>query len=96
MTQPHDRKQETIDLLSRLSQDRHHQPAGKRDGRRPFFADIFKKEGIAHTIWESKPGRGSIMARIPRDPGAKTPDPGPLALMHHSDVVPADPCRVEL
>ena len=90
MTQPHDRDKETIDLLSAYLRIDTTNPPGNETVAAQFLAEIFKKEGIAHTIWESKPGRGSIMARIPRDPGAQPPDPGPLVLMHHSDVVPAD------
>lgn len=91
MTQPQDWKQETIDLICAYLRINTTNPPGNETAAASFFADIFKREGIAHAIWESKPGRGSIMARIPRNPGAKTPDPGPLVLMHHSDVVPADP-----
>jgi acetylornithine deacetylase/succinyl-diaminopimelate desuccinylase-like protein len=90
MAQPRDWKQETIDLISTYLRINTTNPPGDETAAASFFADIFKGEGIAHTVWESKPGRGSIMARIPRDAGAKTPDPGALVLMHHSDVVPAD------
>jgi acetylornithine deacetylase/succinyl-diaminopimelate desuccinylase-like protein len=91
MTQPHDRDKETIDLTSAYIRINTTNPPGNETAAASFFAEIFKREGIVHTVWESKPGRGSIMARINRDPGAKAPDPGPLMLMHHSDVVPADP-----
>ncbi len=90
MKEPGDWKQETIDLTCAYLRINTTNPPGNETAAAAFFADIFKKEGIAYTIWESKPGRGSIMAKIPRDPGAKTPDPGPLVLMHHSDVVPAN------
>jgi acetylornithine deacetylase/succinyl-diaminopimelate desuccinylase-like protein len=89
MTQPQDRNKEIVDLLSAYLRINTTNPPGNETAAAAFLAEIFKKEGIAHTIWESKPGRGSIMARIPRDPGASSPDPGPLVLMHHSDVVPA-------
>ncbi len=90
MAQPKDWKQETIDLICAYLRIDTTNPPGNETAAASFFADIFSKEGIAHTVWESKPGRGSIMARIPRDGGAKAPDPGALVLMHHSDVVPAE------
>lgn len=90
MTQSRDHDKETIDLLSAYLRINTSNPPGNETAAASFFAEIFKEAGIPHTIWESKPGRGSIVARIARDPGAKSPDPGPLALMHHSDVVPAD------
>jgi acetylornithine deacetylase/succinyl-diaminopimelate desuccinylase-like protein len=89
MTQPHDVKQETIDLICAYLRINTTNPPGNETAAASFFADIFKKEGIAYTVWESKPGRGSIMAKIGRDPNATSPDPGALVLMHHSDVVPA-------
>jgi acetylornithine deacetylase/succinyl-diaminopimelate desuccinylase-like protein len=90
MAQAQDWKQEAIDLISAYLRINTTNPPGNETAAASFFADIFKKEGIAHTVWESAPGRGSIMARIPRDPGSKAADPGALVLMHHSDVVPAD------
>jgi acetylornithine deacetylase/succinyl-diaminopimelate desuccinylase-like protein len=50
-----------------------------------FFAKIFDAEGIPYEIAESAPGRGNIWARLK---GGSEPA---LVLLHHMDVVPADP-----
>lgn len=50
-----------------------------------FFAKIFDAEGIPYEIAESAPGRGNIWARL--DGGTEPA----LVLLHHMDVVPADP-----
>jgi acetylornithine deacetylase/succinyl-diaminopimelate desuccinylase-like protein len=50
-----------------------------------FFAEIFEREGIPYEIAESAPGRGNIWARLEGGD-----EPG-LVLLHHMDVVPADP-----
>jgi acetylornithine deacetylase/succinyl-diaminopimelate desuccinylase-like protein len=50
-----------------------------------FFARIFAQEGIAFDTASSAPGRGNIWARLK---GGSAPA---LVLLHHMDVVPADP-----
>jgi len=50
-----------------------------------FFASIFDAEGIPYEIAESAPGRGNIWARLE---GGDAPA---IVLLHHMDVVPADP-----
>jgi len=50
-----------------------------------FFAEIFEAEGIPWEIAESAPGRGNVWARLE---GGNEPA---LVLLHHMDVVPADP-----
>jgi acetylornithine deacetylase/succinyl-diaminopimelate desuccinylase-like protein len=50
-----------------------------------FFAGIFEAEGIPYETAESAPGRGNVWAWL--DGGD---EPG-LVLLHHMDVVPADP-----
>ncbi len=50
-----------------------------------FFAEVFDREGIPYEIAESAPGRGNIWARLEGGD-----EPG-LVLLHHMDVVPADP-----
>jgi acetylornithine deacetylase/succinyl-diaminopimelate desuccinylase-like protein len=51
-----------------------------------FLASVLSDEGIEHVILESQPGRGNIVARLKGDGRA-----GPLLLMAHLDVVPAEP-----
>ncbi len=60
-------------------------PPGNESEAVAFFADIFEREGIAYQIVTPEPGRGSILARL-----AGGPAPG-IVLLHHMDVVPADP-----
>ncbi|MFQ5705076.1 MAG: M20/M25/M40 family metallo-hydrolase [Gemmatimonadales bacterium] len=50
-----------------------------------FFAKLLEKEGIPYESAESAPGRGNIWARL------KGGDKPALVLLHHMDVVPADP-----
>lgn len=52
-----------------------------------FFAEIFAAHGIEHEVIEVAPGRANIWARLP---GGEQPA---LLLLHHMDVVPADPSR---
>ncbi len=59
-------------------------PGNEMEGAR-FFAEIFDREGLAWEIVEPAPGRGNIVARLP---GGAAPA---VILLHHIDVVPADP-----
>ncbi len=60
-------------------------PPGNEIAGARFLAAIFDAEGIPYEMAESAPGRGNIWARL--DGGD---EPG-LVLLHHIDVVPADP-----
>ena len=60
-------------------------PPGNEIAGAKFFAAIFEAEGIPYEMVESAPGRGNIWARL--DGG----DNPALLLLHHIDVVPADP-----
>ena len=62
-------------------------PPGKEALGAAFFADIFAAHGIEHEVIEVAPGRANIWARLP---GGEQPA---LLLLHHMDVVPADPSR---
>ena len=59
-------------------------PGNEIDGAR-FLAGIFEAEGIPYEMAESAAGRGNIWARLS---GGNEPA---LVLLHHIDVVPADP-----
>jgi acetylornithine deacetylase/succinyl-diaminopimelate desuccinylase-like protein len=63
-------------------------PPGNETPAAEFLAAILQEAGLETTTLESAPGRGNLIARLPgraRDPG------GALCLLHHLDVVPADP-----
>ncbi len=60
-------------------------PPGNEAETMKFFAKIFTQEGIPFDTASSAPGRGNIWARIK---GGSEPA---LVLLHHMDVVPADP-----
>lgn len=60
-------------------------PPGNEIAGARFLAAIFEAEGIPYEMVESAPGRGNIWARLEGGD-----EPG-LLLLHHIDVVPADP-----
>jgi len=60
-------------------------PPGNETKTAEFFARIFTQEGIPFDTASSAPGRGNIWARLK---GGSEPA---LVLLHHMDVVPADP-----
>jgi acetylornithine deacetylase/succinyl-diaminopimelate desuccinylase-like protein len=63
-------------------------PPGDERKAADYLASVLAKEGIEHRIFESKPGRASLVARV-RGNGKRAP----LLLNGHLDVVPADPER---
>ncbi len=60
-------------------------PPGNEVESMRWFARIFQQEGIPFDTASSAPGRGNIWARLK---GGSQPA---LVLLHHMDVVPADP-----
>jgi acetylornithine deacetylase/succinyl-diaminopimelate desuccinylase-like protein len=60
-------------------------PPGNEDQTMRFFARILADEGIPFDTASSAPGRGNVWARLK---GGREPA---LVLLHHMDVVPADP-----
>ena len=61
-------------------------PPGNEIEAARFFKAIFDKEGIQNEIFEYKPGRANIIARL-KGNGLKRP----IILLNHTDVVTADP-----
>lgn len=61
-------------------------PPGNETQAAIFVQEILKKEGIDSQIYESEPGRGSIVARIEGSGTGK-----PIILLSHLDVVEASP-----
>jgi acetylornithine deacetylase/succinyl-diaminopimelate desuccinylase-like protein len=63
-------------------------PPGNELVAAKYIAGVFDKEGIPYEIFESTPGRGFIVARLPAGP---FPDPAhALMLLAHLDVVGVD------
>ena len=60
-------------------------PPGNEVASMRWFARILEQEGIPFDTAVSAPGRGNIWARL------KGGDQPALVLLHHMDVVPADP-----
>ena len=73
-------------LLARYVQLDTSNPPGNERIAADFFEKVFARDGIESQIFESAPRRASIVARL-RGDGSKPP----VVLMHHMDVVPADP-----
>src|SRR6267142_1355218 len=61
-------------------------PPGNEIETAKFFKTIFDKYGIQNEIFEYKPGRANILARL-KGNGSKRP----IILLSHMDVVTADP-----
>jgi acetylornithine deacetylase/succinyl-diaminopimelate desuccinylase-like protein len=77
---------EAAQLLSRYIQIDTTNPPGNERRAADFLAVLLKDRGIAHEVHESAPGRANVVARLPGEG-----DGGALVLLHHMDVVPADP-----
>lgn len=60
-------------------------PPGNETRGVEYLARILEADGIRYETAEPEPGRGSIWARLDGGPGPA------LLLLHHIDVVPADP-----
>ncbi len=61
-------------------------PPGNEAKASSFLAGILAREGIEHVVLPVAPGRVNLVARVPGDGSRR-----PLALLHHMDVVPAEP-----
>ncbi|MGH8999118.1 MAG: M20/M25/M40 family metallo-hydrolase, partial [Acidimicrobiia bacterium] len=62
-------------------------PPGNEAPAAAFLSEVLAGAGVAATVVESAPGRASLVARLPGREGRG------LALLHHLDVVPADPAE---
>lgn len=77
--------QEAVQLLSDYLKIDTTNPPGNEVRAANFFKAIFDREGIESRIYESAPGRASIVARL-KGSGQKKD----VVLLNHLDVVPAD------
>jgi acetylornithine deacetylase/succinyl-diaminopimelate desuccinylase-like protein len=66
-------------------------PPGNEIEAARFFKKIFDEHGIENEIFEYKPGRANIIARI-KGNGSKRP----IILLSHTDVVTAEPASWEV
>jgi acetylornithine deacetylase/succinyl-diaminopimelate desuccinylase-like protein len=76
---------ETVRLLADYLRIDTTNPPGNEMRAVRFMAELLEREGIEHTIFESRPGRGNLYARL-KGSAAKRP----LILLNHTDVVPAE------
>jgi acetylornithine deacetylase/succinyl-diaminopimelate desuccinylase-like protein len=75
-----------VDLMRQYLRINTSNPPGNEIEAATFFKAIFDKEGIQNEIFEYKPGRANIIARL-KGNGMKRP----IILLNHTDVVTADP-----
>ena len=82
-----DETHELVELLRALIRLKSVNPPGDEILVANFLEEIFASDGIASTVVEPFPGRGSIVARLLGDGTGGDP----LLLLSHLDVVPAEP-----
>lgn len=75
-----------VDLMRQYLRVNTSNPPGNEIEAAKFFKAIFDKEGIQSEVFEYKPGRANIIARL-KGNGSKRP----IILLNHTDVVTADP-----
>ncbi|MDY7041991.1 MAG: M20/M25/M40 family metallo-hydrolase [Chloroflexota bacterium] len=79
---------EAAQLLSRYLQINTTNPPGNESRAAEFLAALLRERGLEPKLYESAPGRANLLARLPGDGSG-----GAIILLHHTDVVPADPTR---
>ncbi|MDY6875936.1 MAG: M20/M25/M40 family metallo-hydrolase [Chloroflexota bacterium] len=79
---------EAARLLSRYLQINTVNPPGDERQAAEFLATLLRVRGLEPQLYASAPGRANLVARLPGDGSA-----GAIILLHHMDVVPADPAR---
>jgi acetylornithine deacetylase/succinyl-diaminopimelate desuccinylase-like protein len=77
---------QAVDLMRQYLRINTSNPPGNEIEAARFFKAIFDKEGIQNEIFEYKPGRANMIARL-KGNGSKRP----IILLNHTDVVTADP-----
>ena len=78
---------EAVTVLSAYLKVDTRNPPGNETLGTAFLAAILEREGIASTVHEFAPGRGSLIARLTATGPAEDK---PLCLLSHIDVVPAE------
>ena len=82
---------ELVELLRDLIRIKSVNPPGDEILAARYLEQVLADEGIASTVVEPFPGRGSIVARLRGDGAPKGGGGDPLLLLSHLDVVPAEP-----
>jgi len=77
--------EEAVDMLAAYLRVDTTNPPGNEMRATDFLARFLRKEGIEYRVFESKPGRANLYARL-RGNGRKRP----LILLNHTDVVAAE------
>ena len=83
---------EAANLLARYVRIDTANPPGNEAPAAAFLSDQLRARGIAHRVYEPAPGRANLLARLPTTVPADERQP-PIILLHHMDVVTADPQR---
>ena len=78
---------ESVSLLQQYIQIDTINPEGNETRGADFLASVLDTEGISYEIHESSPGRGNLIARLK---ATGEPTSGPLCMLSHIDVVPAE------
>ena len=79
---------EAAQILSRYLQINTTNPPGNERQAAEFLAELLRERGMEPKLYEPAPGRANLLARLPGDGGA-----GAIILLHHMDVVTANPAR---
>ncbi len=80
-----------VDLMQQYLRVNTSNPPGNEIEAARFFKKIFDEHGIENEVFEFKPGRANIIARI-KGNGSKRP----IILLSHTDVVTAEPSSWEV
>lgn len=79
---------EAASLLSGYLKTRTVNPPGNERLAADFLSGQLQARGFETTLWEAAPGRANLVARLTGDGSRR-----PIILLHHLDVVAADPDR---
>ena len=80
-----------VELMQQYLRINTSNPPGNEIEAAKFFKKIFDQHGIENEIFEYKPGRANIIARL-KGNGSKRP----IILLSHTDVVTAEPASWEV
>src|SRR5918998_1705845 len=80
-----------VDLMQQYLRINTSNPPGNEIEAAKFLKKIFDQHGIENEIFEYKPGRANIIARL-KGNGSKRP----IILLSHTDVVTAEPAAWEV